>query len=148
MVRVIVYTKKISRSDGSNIGILQNGATSQNFGSAPETWLEPYNTDAFNILYTKQYVMCPQRRGTGAVAPNQWAEDAQIGGVQSFVMKKAFIKLPASLLYDESIADKPTNASAWMSVCVCNINGDLGTSPTLAARCMINADAFLSYTDA
>lgn len=153
LVRVICYSKKLSRTDSTNVGILQQGNTSVNFGSAPETWLEPYNRDVFNIHYSKQFMMVPHRRVTGSAAPNQYAQDAIVEGAKSFVMKKVKLKgIPKTFIYDDaaggSNANRPTNASVYMAVCVCNVDGTAGGSLISDQRVQVNADSFLYYKDA
>lgn len=150
MVRVILFSRKNNRLSNDNTGILQSGSTSSNFGSAPETWLEPYNHDAFHIYYTKQYTMVAPRRQTGQTAPNQYAQDAVVDGARSFYFKKIKVKgMPSSFIYDDSNnSNKPTNAAVYMAVCVCNVDGSTGLSQTTDQRLMVNADAQLYYTDA
>lgn len=149
MARVIIYSKKISKSDYSNIGILNSGAASSNLGSAPETWLEPYNTDAFNIHYSKQFQMVPARRATNQTTPNQWAQDAVVDKARSFVLKKVKLKnIPKSFIYDDATnGSRPQNVACYMAVCVCNENGT-GNNMTNDQRLMVNADAQLYYKDA
>lgn len=149
LVRVIVWYRKINRTLNDNSGILQGSPTGQNFGSAPETWLEPYNKDAFTIVYSKQYQMVAPRKATGNAAPNQWAQDAILEGHKAFIMKKAKLSIPSTLLYDDANnSNKPTNACYYLSVCVCNADGTTGLNPIMDQRLMVNADTQLYYTDA
>ena len=149
MVKVIIYNRKPNIYQPSNVGILRDGSGTAQFGSAPETWLEPYNKDMFNIFYSKSFNMVPARKITGNAAPNEFTNDAIISGYKSFIMKSVSIKLPKKLLYDNAtqpIANKdlPTNACLQMAVCVCNHNGDANTTDQ---RLMVNADSFLYYKD-
>lgn len=153
LVRVIIYSKKLNRTDRGNVGILQNGSSSTDLGSAPETWMEPYNKDVFNIHYSKQYVMVAPRRQTDQAAPNQYAQDAVVDGAKSFVFKKIKVKgLPASLIYDDANnSNLPQNACMFMAVCVCNVDGSTGPgggTQTTDQRLMVNADSQLYFTDA
>lgn len=154
LCRIVAYSKKISRTDSTNVGILQQGNTSVNFGSAPETWLEPYNKDMFNIHYSKQFMMVPHRRVTGQTAPNQYAQDAVVEGAKSFVMKKVKLKgIPKTFIYDDQagtigLANRPTNCSVYLAVCVCNVDGTAGGSLISDQRVQVNADTFLYYKDA
>lgn len=149
LVRVIVWYRKINRTLNDNSGILQGSPTGGNFGSAPETWLEPYNKDAFTIVYSKEFKMVAPRRATGQTAPNQWAQDAVLEGHKAFIMKKAKLSIPSTLIYDDSNnSNKPTNACYYLSVCVCNADGTTGLNPTMDQRLMVNADTQLYYTDA
>lgn len=153
IVRVICYSKKLSRTDFTNTGILQQGNTSVNLGSAPETWLEPYNKDVFNIHYSKQYMMIPHRKVTNNAAPNNYAQDAIVEGAKSFIMKRVKLKgIPKTFIYDDAAggtnANRPTNASVFMAVCVCNVDGTAGGSLISDQRVQVNADSFLYYKDA
>lgn len=148
LVRVIVYNKKISLTDNNNLGILQQGASNTQFGSAPETWLEPYNKDVFNILYSKEYLMVAPRRATNTATPNQWAQDAVIEGAKSFVNKKVKITIPKTLIFDDAAnSNRPQNIAAFMAVCVCNVDGST-PGATTDTRLMVNAETQLWYTDA
>lgn len=151
LVRIIAYSRKLTKADNDNTRILQNGNTAGAFGSAPETWLEPYNRDAYNIHYSKQFLMVPPRRVTGSTAPNQYAQDAIVEGAKSFVMKRVKLKgLPKTFIYDDasggSLANKPVNTSVYLAVAVCNADGSI-VGATTDQRCMVNADTFLYYKD-
>lgn len=149
--RVIIYSHKFNRADSSNDGILQTGSGSAELGSAPETWFEPYDKEEYNIHYSKQFMMVPARRVTGSAVPNQFAQDAIVPGSHTFVFRKEKLKgVPQTFLYDDAsftgtLANLPTNAAYHMAVCVCNINGDANTTDQ---RLMVNAEAFMYYTDA
>lgn len=148
LARVVIYSKKLNKTDLNNVGILENGSGSTNFGSAPETWLEPYNTDVFTIHYSKQFKMVPAKRATGQTAPNQWAQDAVVEGHKSFILRRAKLKnIPKTFLYNDNASSTPQNVACYMAVCVCNEDGT-GNNTTTDQRLMVNADAQLYYSDA
>lgn len=148
LARVVIYSKKLNKEDKNNVGILNNGSSSTNFGSAPETWLEPYNTDVFTIHYSKQFKMVPAKRATGQTAPNQWAQDAVSEGHKSFILKRAKLKnIPKVFLYNDAASATPQNVACYMAVCVCNEDGT-GNNVVTDQRLMVNADAQIYYKDA
>lgn len=147
LCRVIIYSRKDDKQSNDNREILQKGNTAIDIGSAPETWMEPYNKDGFNIHYTKQILMQPHRRVTGNAAPNQYAQDALISGARSFYFKKIKVDVPKKFIYDDADTNLPTNCNMYMAVCVCNVDGTAGGSLTTDQRVQVNADATLYYKD-
>lgn len=141
MARVIVYRHRYANDDNSNIGILDQGATSANLGSTPDLWTEPYNRKEYVIGYSKQFLMQPiaNNTATGTVADNV------ASNTKPFVSGKAIIKMPKKLIYND-VTTIPSNAAWYVAFAVCNIDGTGALNTQFRARC--NASSYLYYTDA
>lgn len=141
LARVIVYRHRYANDDNSNIGIIDQGASSTNLGSTPDLWTEPYNRKEFVIGYSKQFLMQPIANNSGAAT----VADNVANGAKQFVSGKAVIKLPKKLIYNDTTTI-PTNASWYVAFAVCNIDGTGALNTQYRARC--NASSYLYYTDA
>lgn len=141
-VRVLVYRHRYAIDDYGQTGILQQGASSGNLGSTPDLYLEPYNRDEYLIAYSKQWQMMAPRHITnaGVVTVENMAP-----GTKAFISKKVNIKLPKHLLFNDSV-NTPTNAGWFMGVAVCNAEGSVVSNTQ--NRIMINAESYLTFTDA
>lgn len=150
-VRVVVYTKKAAMHDSVNKYLLDNGNANVPFGTTPESWLIPYNKDAFIIHYSKQFKMIPGRRVTGNLAPNQYAQDAVIKGHETNIMKIINIKTPKTFYYDAqsesgTLSGIPSNFDCYMGIAVCNANGTFVNNTD--QRLQVSLDSILTFTDA
>lgn len=142
LCRVLVYSHKYATDDYSNNNILDVGNASNNLGSTPDFWLEPYNKKEFNIHYSKQFLMQPVRTtfaGTG------YQSDNLANGAKTFVMRKAIIKVPKKFYFNDTTGI-PTNCGMYFSVAICNQDGSVVTSTQYRAQ--VNAESYLYYRDA
>lgn len=141
LCRVIVYRHRYATDDYGNNNILDIGGSSQNLGSTPDLWIEPYNKKEYIIAYSKQYLMQPIANNTGAST----VADNVANGAKQFVTAKAIIPMPKRLYFNDATTI-PTNAGWFFAVACCNIDGTGATSTQFRAR--VNAESFLYYTDA
>lgn len=143
LCRVIVYRHRYAMDDPQNNNILNIGGSSSTLGSTPDYYVEPYNREEFIIVHSKQFLMQPVKTfysGTAAAITDNVAN-----GTKTFVSKKAIIKVPKKLVFNDSTS-VPTNCQYFMAVAVCNIDGT--TNTTSVYRAQVNAESFLYYTDA
>lgn len=150
-VRVVIYTKKNNIHDSTNMFLMDNGSQNTSLGTTPESWLIPYNKDAYIIHYSKQFKMCAARRATNGAAPNQYAQDAITLGHVATIIKTINIKTPKTFYYDAqsesgTLAGLPSNFDCYMGIAVCNANGTFVSGTD--ARLQANLDSILTYTDA
>lgn len=141
LCRVIVYRHRYATDDYGNGGLLNIGGSSQNLGSTPDLWLEPYNKDEFIIAYSKTFMMQTVTNNSGAST----VSDNAANGTKHFVMGKATIPLPKSLHYNDNVTI-PTNAGWYFAVACCNTDG---TSDAITIfRAQVNAESYMYFTDA
>lgn len=141
LCRVIVYRHRYATDDYGNNNILDIGGSSQNLGSTPDLWIEPYNKKEFVIAYSKTYLMQPIANNTGAAT----VADNVANGAKQFVTAKAIIKMPKKLYFNDSTTI-PTNAGWFFAAACCNTDGTGAVTTQFRAR--VNAESFLYYTDA
>lgn len=142
LVRVVAYSHKIDKTDNSNTGILETGSGSQNLGSTPDFWIEPYNKREFNIHYSKTYLMQPVRT---IFAGAGYQSDNIANGAKQFVARKVNLKnIPKKFLYNDA-STAPSNCGVYLGFACCNIDGSVITAPN--ARAMVNAETYLTYQD-
>lgn len=158
LCRVIVFRHKYANDDYSQNNILDLGNTSGNLGSTPDTWIEPYNKEEYTILYSKQWVMQPIKDETRYTFPatvagagnttmlNTPVSEVPQNGAKNFIMKKVNIKVPKTLIYNDSVSSLPTNQNMYMAVACCNLDGTIVSS--VQSRVMLNAESYLYFKDA
>lgn len=144
LVRVFIYRHRYAIDDASQDQILQAGSTSIPFGNTPDKWLNPYNKDKYRVCYSKQFLMCANRHQIGTNASNVVPESMP-NNAKSFVTGSISIPLPKTLIFNDASA-VPTNAGWYMAVTLCNQDGVAVTG--LETRCTLNAESYLSFTDA
>lgn len=146
LVKVIIYRARFSTSSSDPTGIINDGATSGNISSSPDTFFRPYNTDQFEIAYSKVHKMQPPRHliGNPATSTN-YTGQSQDPRIASYIVRNVSVKLPKHLLYNDNASAYPTNASWYMSVAVCNVDGTVAT--TLQNRVKLNLESYLMFTD-
>lgn len=145
LVKVVVYRARFSTSSSDPSGIINDGATSGNLSSVPDTFFRPYNRDQFEIGYSKVHKMQPPRHVIGLPANNNFTGQSQDPRIASYVVRSFNLKMPKHLLYNDNASAYPTNAAWYMSVCVCNIDGT--TATTLQSRVKLNLESYLMFTD-
>lgn len=141
LCRVIVFKHRWAIDEGSQTGILQSGASSQNLGSTPDNWVMPYNTDEFKIYYSKQYKMqaLAHTGSTGVLNTEN-----QGYGLQNFVVRRCRIPMPKVLRFNDNNGSA-TNEGFFMAVAVCNVDGTVVTN--IQTRVQINAESYMDFYD-
>lgn len=144
-VRVIVFRHRYALDDFSQTNILNNGATSTSFGSGIDNFFRPYNTEEFQIVYSKTIKMSACKHVTGTGGTTITTENTPMGAT-SFYAGKAILPLPKVLKYNDG-ADIPSNQNYFLAVCLCN-EDSTPDSAGAYRRVMLNAETQLTYYDA
>jgi len=142
LVRVIVYRHRYAIDDFGQQGIMEEGGASADLSGNPQQWLEKFNRDEYIIKYVKTYKMAADNHNTGS--PNFTYIDQMANGHKSFVFGKIQMKLPAKLIYNDTL-NQPTNCAYYMAVAVAN--QDSSAISTSQTRISVSARSFMTYTD-
>lgn len=141
LVRVIVFKHRWAIDEASQTGILQQGNSSQNLGSTPDNWLNPYNKDEYKIYYSKSFKFSALSHISSTGVYNT---ENQANGFQTFAMKKVSIKLPETLKFNDNNG-APTNEGFFLAVACCNVDGTVILNSQ--SRLQINAETYMSFYD-
>lgn len=141
LVRVVVFKHRWAIDEASQTGLLQIGNSSQNLGSTPDNWLNPYNKDEFKIYYSKNFKFSALSHISSTGTLNT---ENQANGFQTFAMKKVSIKLPETLKYNDNNG-AATNEGFFLAVACCNIDGTVISNSQ--SRLQLNAETYMSFYD-
>lgn len=144
-VRVIVFRHKYAIDDYSQTNILQNGNSSNSFGSGIDNFFRPYNKDEFTIVYSKTIKMAAVKHVSGATGATITTENVPNGAL-SFYAGSARIPLPKTLRFNDG-ADVATNAGYFLAVCYCN-EDSTPDSAGAYRRVQLNAETQMTFYDA
>lgn len=141
LVRVIVFKHRWAIDEASQLGILENGNSSQNLGSTPDNWVMPYNKEEYRIFCSKQYTMAALAHTSSSGVLNT---ENQANGVKSFIVHRCSIPMPKILRFNDNNGSA-TNEGMFMAVAVCNTDGSVISN--IQTRLMINAESYLDFYD-
>lgn len=141
LVRVIVFQHRWAIDEASQVGILENGNSSQNLGSTPDNWVMPYNKEEYRIFCTRQYTMAALAHTSSTGVLNT---ENQANGVKSFIVHRCKIKMPKVLRFNDNNGSA-TNAGMFMAVAVCNVDGTVVSNAY--TRLQLNAESYLDFYD-
>lgn len=147
LVKVVVYRARYDTSDPDTSYLINDGSTSGTLTDSPDTFFRPYNRDQYIIGYSKVHKLQPPRHiiGNPATVPQNITGQSQDPRIASYIVRSINLKMPKHLLYNDNSSAYPTNASWYMAVAMCNVDGTAVS--TTQTRFKINVESYLSFTD-
>lgn len=142
-VRVIIYRHRYAQDDYGQAGLMQIGNNATYLTGDLDTWLRPYNTDEYRIVYSKDHRMSAMRH----LSSLGYTVENMANSTKHFVVGKAKIPLPKVLKFNDftGSSDYATNAAYFVAVAV--INDDGSNITTSQKRVQFTAESGMYFKD-
>lgn len=142
-VRVIIFRHRYAQDDFGQAGLVNIGNNATYLTGDLDTWLRPYNTDEYKVVYSKDHKMSALRH----LSSGGYSVENMANGSKHFVVGKARIPVPKVLRYNDftGSSDFATNAAYFMAVAV--INDDGSNITTSQKRVILTAESGMYFKD-